>query len=140
MSDPKNNLQTIRDLYAAFAEGNIPAVLETLSPDIEWHEPDGFPYPGTFRGPEDVLNKLFARLAEDWEGWAARPDEFVDGGEVIAVFGEYSGAYRSTRKQMRSPFAHYWRFERGKAREFRTYMDTVLVQRALDGSGDKDGG
>ena len=71
------------------------------------------------------------KLATEWDGWQAAPEEFVAGENVVAVFGHYSGTYRKTEKSMRSPFSHYWRIVEGRVVEFRTYMDTVLVKEAV---------
>ena len=39
-----SNLNKIKAVYDAFAKGDIPSVLATLSADIEWTEAEGFPY------------------------------------------------------------------------------------------------
>ncbi len=33
------NIGIVGRLYAAFAERNIPGIVETLTPDVEWCEP-----------------------------------------------------------------------------------------------------
>ena len=38
------NVQILRDTYAAFAAGDVPAVLSVMSPDIVWNEAENFPY------------------------------------------------------------------------------------------------
>ena len=101
---------------------------------IEWHEAEGFPYGGTYHGPNAVLNNVFMKLATEWEDFQVLPDEYIDGGDTIVVLGHYSGAYKETGKGMRSPFAHVWKIRNGKVCEFRQYTDTVLVQRAMEGA------
>lgn len=41
-----NNTKIIAALYAAFATGDIPTVLGTLTEDVSWTEAEGFPYGG----------------------------------------------------------------------------------------------
>jgi ketosteroid isomerase-like protein len=125
------NLHTVKAVYDGFAKGDIPAVLELLSKEIEWTEAAGFPYGGTYHGPRAVLEGVFMRLGSEWDGFAAVPDEFVDGGETIVVLGEYSGKYKKTGKSFRAKFAHVWRVQGGKAIRFTQYSDTLLVDRAL---------
>ena len=71
------------------------------------------------------------RLGSEWDGLAAVPDEFIDAGGTIVVLGQYSGAYKVTRKSFKANFAHVWKIREGKAISFVQYVDTFLVQQAL---------
>ena len=126
-----SNLDSVRGAYDAFAKGDIPAVLGFLNPDVEWTEAEGFPYGGTYVGPEAVLEGVFMRLGTEWEGFAAVPDEFIDGGDVVVALGEYSWSYKATGKSFRANFAHVWKIREWKAVRFVQYVDTLLVQRAV---------
>ena len=126
-----NNLSSIKAVYKAFATGDIPTVLGTLSSDIAWTEAEGFPYGGTYHGPKAVLEGVFMRLGSEWDGFAAIPDEFIDGGETVVVLGKYSGKYKATGKSMHVNFAHVWKMQYGKAAQFIQYVDTLLVHRAV---------
>ena len=125
------NLDKIKAVYDAFAKGDIPTVLEVLSADIEWTEAEGFPYSGTYHGPNSVLDNVFMRLATEWDAYAAAPAEFIDGGDTVVVLGTYSGTYKATGKGFRAGFAHVWRIKDGKAVSFVQYTDTLLVDKAL---------
>jgi len=129
-----SNLDKIKAVYDALAKGDIPTVLATLSADIEWTEAEGFPYGGTYHGPKAVLEGVFMRLGSEWIGFAAVPHDFVDGGDTIVALGQYSGTYKKTNKSLRADFAHVWNLRDGKAVRFVQYVDTLLVQRALDSS------
>ncbi len=126
-----SNLNSVQGVYDAFAKGDIPAVLGFLSPDIEWTEAEGFPYGGTYIGPSAVLEGVFMRLGTEWDGFAAVPDEFIDGGDAVVALGKYSGTYKATGKGIRANFAHVWKVREGKAIRFVQYVDTLIVQRAL---------
>lgn len=128
---PSSNLSVIKEAYEAFGRGDIPGVLAIMDDEIEWHEAEGFPYGGTYRGPGQVLEGVFMKLGEEWDGFQAVPESFVDGDSVIVALGEYSGTYKETGKSFRAPFAHVWWMEDGKAVRFRQHTDTVLVQAAL---------
>ena len=125
------NLDSVRGVYDAFAKGDVPAVLGFLSPDVKWTEAEGFPYGGTYVGPQAVAEGVFMRLGTEWEGFAAVPDEFIDGGDSVVALGQYSGTYKATGKSFRANFAHVWEVREGKAVRFTQYVDTLLVQRAL---------
>ncbi len=125
------NREVIQSLYDAFARGDMPTALALMDPEIEWTEADGFPYAGTYRGPEAVLNGVFMKLGTEWEGYQAVPDELIDGGDSVVGLGHYSGTYKTTGKSFRAPFAHAWKVRDGKIIRFVQYTDTVLVQQAL---------
>jgi ketosteroid isomerase-like protein len=112
---------------ATFPRGDVPAVLGLMDENIAWREAEGFPYGGLYHGPEAVLNNVFMKLGTEWEGYRAKPGEFIDGG---AAAGTYSGTWLATGKRMEAPFAHVWKMRDGKAYAFRQYTDTVLVPRA----------
>lgn len=126
-----SNLKVVQGVYEAFAKGNIPGVLGILSPDVAWTEAEGFPYAGTYIGPNAVLENVFVRLGTEWDGFAAVADEFIDGGGTVVVLGKYSGTYKATGKSFQANFAHVWKIQGGKAIRFVQYADTLLVHRAL---------
>ena len=81
-----DNAKMIRGLYEAFARGDVPAVLSGFAPEVKWTEAEGFPYGGTYVGPEAVLQGVFMRLATEWDGFAAVPADFVaEAGTVVAL-------------------------------------------------------
>ena len=122
---------TIRGAYDAFAKGDVPAVLAVLDPQVSWTEADGFPYAGTYDGPDAVLQNVFMKLGTEWDGYAAVPSTFITEGDTVVALGEYSGTYKASGKSFKAPFAHVWKFNNGKAVSFNQYTDTVLVQQAL---------
>ncbi|HXG66380.1 MAG TPA: nuclear transport factor 2 family protein [Blastocatellia bacterium] len=126
-----SNVNVIRGAYNAFAKGDVPGVLGILSPNIAWTEAEGFPYGGTYNGPQAVLEGVFMRLGTEWDGFAAVPAEFIDGGDTVVVLGRYSGTYKATGKSFRADFAHVWKIQDRKAIRFVQYVDTLIVQRAL---------
>ena len=126
-----DNLATIRGVYDAFARGDVPAVLAVLATDVSWTEAEGFPYAGTYSGPDAVLNGVFMRLATEWDGFSAVPHEFVAQGDTVVCLGQYGGRYKKTGKSFSAPFAHVWTLRGGKAVRYRQYTDTAVVQSAL---------
>jgi uncharacterized protein len=126
-------LVTIQSLYEAFAKGDVPTVLGSLAADIAWTEAEGFPYGGTYHGPTAVLDGVFMRLATEWDGYAAVPTEFIDGGDTVVALGTYSGRYKATGKSFSAQFAHVWKLRDGQAYRFTQYADTLKVHEALQG-------
>jgi len=125
------NTEIIQGLYAAFATGDIPAVLGLLADNISWTEAEGFPYAGTFVGPNAVLENVFMKLGSEWDGFASVPEELITEGDTVVALGQYSGTCKATGKAFASPFAHIWKMRDGKVHTFRQITDTVLVQAAM---------
>lgn len=126
-----NNLDLLREGYRNLAKGDIPALLAVFDPDIEWTAAKGFPYAGTYRGPDEVTKQIFMKLGTEWNGFSVEPHEFIDAGEKIVVLGTYSGTYKATGKSFKADFAHVWTVRDGKAVKFVQYTDTALIQEAL---------
>lgn len=122
-----DNLKTIQGLYGAFATGDIPTVLAGLSPDIVWNEGENFLYAdgNPYKGPDAVLNGVFARIGAEWDSFAAIPEHWHDAGDTIVVRGRYTGVYKATGKSLNAQFVHVWTLKDGKAVAFQQYTDTL---------------
>jgi hypothetical protein len=125
------NLTLIQNLYAAFATGDVSAVLGALSPELVWNEAENFPYAdgNPYRGPEAVLHGVFARLGSEWDGFTIEDPEFLDAGDTIVMLGRYGGIYKATGTAMNPQVAHVWRVAGGKITCFQQYVDTLAVAR-----------
>ncbi|GII63771.1 ketosteroid isomerase [Sphaerisporangium krabiense] len=125
------NLDAVRGSYEASAAGDVDGLLRLLAPDARWTEMAGFPYGGTYVGPDGVKSEVFSRLGSEWDDYQAVPEQYVDGGDVIVVIGNYRATYRATGKYMDVRFVHVWHCEDGVAKRFEQFTDTALVQQAL---------
>ncbi|TMJ14756.1 MAG: nuclear transport factor 2 family protein [Alphaproteobacteria bacterium] len=130
---PQDNVATIRSLYAAFAAGDVPAVLALMAEDIVWNEAENFPYAdgNPYVGPQAVLEGVFARLGGEWDGFAAVPEEYLDAGETVVVLGRYRGTFKATGRALDAELAHVWRLRDGKAAAFRQFTDTLQAARVM---------
>lgn len=120
--------------YAAVARGDVPGVVDALHPDLHWTEAEGFPYySGTWRSPQEVVDKLLVPLMRDWDGFSAVADDFIEDGDRVVSIGAYAGVAKATGTTMRAPFVHIWHVRDGKLARFDMYTDTWLVRQALQG-------
>ena len=55
----KTNLDIIRSTYDGPSAENGKHLLAALAPDAEWVEAAGFPYAGTYVGPEAIIANVF---------------------------------------------------------------------------------
>jgi ketosteroid isomerase-like protein len=116
----------VRRSYDAFERGDLEAVLGDLDPEIEWHQAQGLPHGGLYRGRDEVRRNVFEPLdAEWWETFSAPPQEFIDGGDRVVVLGRYRGVAKGTGRILDVPFVHVWTVADGRAVTFRQFLDTA---------------
>ena len=129
----RQDVALIRNLYEAFAKGDVPAVLAAMSPDIVWNEAENYPYAdgNPYRGPEAILAGVFARIGSEWDGFAAVAEEYVDGGDTIVVLGRYRGTYRASGRSMDAQMVHVWRLADGRITRFDQRVDTLQSARVM---------
>ena len=128
-----SGVTTVQNLYRLFAEGNLPAFLAKLAPDIGWFEATGFPGVGGRHDGVEAVKSCLMKVATDWDGLSVTPHEFFGEDDRIVVLGETTGKWRATGRAFRSPFAHAWRIRDGRVVEWRGYIDTALAQEAAGG-------
>jgi ketosteroid isomerase-like protein len=127
----KTNLEIIRSTYEGASADNGNNLLAALAPDATWTEAAGFPYAGTYIGPEAIIANVFKRLASEWVDYQAKVHTYLADGDQVAAFGVYSGTYRQTGIAMTATFAHLYRLDQGKIVTMEQYVDSAMVMRAL---------
>ena len=117
----------VQGMYAAFATGDVEAVLGAMAEDIVWNEAENFPYAdgNPYVGPQAVLEGVFARIGADWEYFELDLQDSLQDGNRIAFFGRYNAKHRESGKTMSAQFVHVWKVVDGKAVSFQQYADTA---------------
>jgi len=126
------NVAVIRGIYQAFARGDVAHVLGSMSPDVIWMEAENFPYAdrNPYRGPDAVVAGVFARCMGEWDGFAVRMDDLIDGGDRVVSLGRYGGKHKGTGRSMNPQAVHVWTLKGGMVVAFQQYIDTLDVARA----------
>jgi uncharacterized protein len=129
-----SNVEIVRRSYEAFSRHDMEGVLGDMHPEIVWHQAQGLPHGGIYRGLAEVKKNIFDPLDEEWwDGFTADPDEFLDAGDQVVVVGRYRATAKGTGKQLDVPFVHIWTLDDDKAIRFRQYLDTAGWVGALQG-------
>jgi ketosteroid isomerase-like protein len=127
-----SDVDATRSSYEAFARGDMDAVVADMHPEIEWHQAQGLPHGGFYRGLDEVRRAVFDPLDEEWwDEFSADPEEYLDAGQEVVVLGRYRGRAKRTGKLLDVPFVHIWSFRDGKAIRFRQFLDTAGWNDAL---------
>jgi uncharacterized protein len=127
----RNNIDIVRDHYAASARGDIRAMMAEVSPQVRWTEMAGFPCAGTWIGPQAVVDNVFTVLGQEWDGYRFELERLLDAGDNIVGIGTYHGTFRATGKPMQARVAHVWRLRGGSVVAFEQFTDTLLVRNAM---------
>jgi ketosteroid isomerase-like protein len=119
----ESNVELVRGVYDAFADGDVDAVFAAMKPDIEWDESEGMPYGGVYYGREAIVANVFGPILADVEGFTAAPDEVValDHARVMAR-GRHGGTGAAGPVDAR--FVHIWTVVDGKVSRYEQLADT----------------
>jgi len=99
------NVDIVKSSYDAFARGDLKALIDTLDPEVEWTMAEGFPYAGTYRRHDTVLNGVFKQIAAEWSLFTATMETHIESGDVVVTLGTYKGTYKTTERSFTGPFA-----------------------------------
>lgn len=113
-SEVKRNIETVKAIYSAFGRGDVPAVLATLAPDVDW-ETDagshGIPWLQPGRGHAAAL-RFFEALGANVELTDFRVLGVMGDGEWVVALVAVTVRVRATGKSYREACEpHVWRFD-----------------------------
>ena len=123
-----DNVQVLREGYAAFARQDVPAVMAMFDENIEWSTPESLPFGGNYSGHAGV-GEFFGALASHWQELSVEPVEFIADGDTVVVLVHNRAVGAGGPLDMTS--VHLWRMREGKGVSFTEYMDTARVLKAL---------
>jgi len=120
------NVQIVKDMYAAFGRGDIPTILGKLADDVVWEfeGPSSIAFTGVRRGVAEASG-FFAGIAHDHTDPHLEIQSFIGSGDEVAAFGRYAATMKATGKRVSSPIAHYWKFRDGKVARYVNLTDTA---------------
>ena len=126
-----NHLETVESIYQAFGRGDVAAILEQLSPDVQW---DPWTHHSAQQAGYDLLQARTGRaaVADFFSLLAAQTfHEFkvldiVAGERQAAAELQVDFTYGTTGRRVRDEEVHLWSFGAdGKVTRFRHYIDTA---------------
>src|SRR5258708_30668000 len=132
-SDGTNqNAQLIRDSYAAYARGDINAVVAVLSPDVETVTPSvpGLHSGGAWRGIAGFL-EFVQLVTADLDVKRFEPREIIAQGDKVVGIVNYSAIMKATGRPIEVDLIHVFTISNGKVAKLREYYETHLASEAL---------
>ena len=129
------NTDVVQQGYEAFGRGDIPALLELLTVDVEWTQqgPSVVPFSGTRHGHEGVA-EYFSLLDENLDFEQFEPREFVAQDDTVVVLGMERSVMKSTGRTIEQEWAHVYTLRDGKIAKARFFEDSGAYVAALEAS------
>ena len=128
----QENVQIVKDFFAALGRGDKQGLLALSAEDIEWIIPgEDWPLAGLHRGHAGLEN-LLQKANETVETSFPEPPEFIAQGDRVLVIGVATGKIYATNK----PYKDEWVFDitvrDGKVKHIKEYIDTQALARASE--------
>jgi ketosteroid isomerase-like protein len=121
-----DNVKLVEAVYEGFARGDIQPLLDILDENVEWHEAEHVPYwpGGAYVGPQAVLENVFGRLPQDFDGFTVDVQRLVGCGDTVLTEARYRATFKANGKPLDTQVAHVWDFRDGKVVRWQQYTDT----------------
>jgi ketosteroid isomerase-like protein len=133
----EENVQTVKDFFAAMGSGDRHRLLSLVVEDIEWIIPgEDWPLAGTHRGHAGLVEVL-RKASNEVEMTYPEPPEFVAQGDRVLVVGVATGKIKATNRAFKDNWVFDITVRNGKVTNIREYLDTQALARAsqMDASG-----
>ena len=127
----QENTRIVQQAYENFKKGDLPALLNLYSDDIDWRLPkiENMPWFESRKGRQKTA-EFFQSLAEAQDVLTFNPREFIAQGDKVVALGDYSWRVKATGREFGSEWAHVWAVRNGKLAGFREYSDTAAASNA----------
>jgi len=125
------NTETVKQVYERFMAGDVPGILSTFDPDVEFRLAEGHPYCPDGRplhGATEIVEGFFKKADGQWDRWTILPHAILETEDAVIVEGRYHGVYKPTGKHMDVQVCHVWKFRAGMITSFHQYLDTARLQ------------
>lgn len=129
-----NNLATVQQIYACFAQGDIPGILAKLADNVTFFNganPDVAPFGGTFRGKDGVL-QFFQNLGATTQTTHFEPSNFKEEGGKIVNDVRHDGIITPTGNPFSVSVLFTWSFnEAGQVTDWKGTGDFSSINNAF---------
>jgi uncharacterized protein len=121
----EQSIQTVKVAFDDFLKGDIQAILDGCTDDIEWgaHYNPTVPYGKTYEGKAGAA-EFFKTLSESVNYTRFEPKEYYADGDKVFVRGYHQAVVKSTGKTFGHNFLMEFTIRGGKVSRFFAYVDT----------------
>jgi hypothetical protein len=128
----QENVQTVKDFFAAMGRGDKQGLLALSAENIEWIIPgEDWPLAGTHRGHAGLAD-LLQKASKMVETSFPKPPEFVAQGDRVLVVGFATGRIKASNRTFEDDWVFAITVQNGKVTNIREYIDTQALARASE--------
>jgi uncharacterized protein len=128
----EQNINTVKLAFDNFLKGDVPAILNACTDDIEWgsHNNPTVPYGRTYHGKAGAA-EFFKTLSDSVNYTRFEPKEYYADRNKVFVEGYHEAKIKSTGKTFGHDFVMEFTIRDGKVSKFFAYVDTNDQARAF---------
>lgn len=107
-----SNLATVQQIYACFAQGDVPGILACLADDVTFFngsDPKVTPFGGEFRGKDEVV-RFFTNLGTTTQTTYFAPSNFREEQGKVLNDVQHDGIVKTTGKPFSVQALFSWEF------------------------------
>ena len=126
----EQNLQIVKDAYAAKARGEPQGFTASFTDDTEIHEVASLPYGGIYKGTQS-FQTVIGNVLEHFSSLKFTKHNIISSGDNVVSWGDLDLVGRSTGKAVTITLVEIWTIVDGKTRKLDViYGDTAAALRA----------
>jgi ketosteroid isomerase-like protein len=129
------NIKTIMGVYEAFGRGDVAAILDAVTSDVDWAaeaDPAVAPWHGVRHGQEAVA-AFFGEFGSTMEVEEFTPVSIAANDTDVLSVVQFRARSRATGKTAAMHLHHFFKFRDGKIAYYRGTEDTAQTQAVLQG-------
>jgi uncharacterized protein len=129
------NIKTITEVYEAFGRGDVAAILDTVTDDVDWAAEavsTAAPWYGVRHG-KDAVAEFFTGFGSTMEVLEFTPVSVAANETDVLTVVRFRARSRGTGKTAEMDLHHYFKFRDGKIAYYRGTEDTAQTETVLRG-------
>jgi ketosteroid isomerase-like protein len=128
----RENVEIVRRVCQAFAEGDLDTVYDLVAPDVEWDfsHADTWPEEQIYRG-YDSIAEFFDKWVDGWEDYRFEVEDIIDAGDKAVAIVRDEGRGKSSGIRLERRHAEVWTFREGKVVRIEPFDDRAEALEAV---------
>jgi ketosteroid isomerase-like protein len=128
----RENVEIVRRVAEAFAEGDSDTVFALVAPEIEWNfsHADTWLEEQVYRG-YDAITEFFGKWTEGWEDYRFEVEEIIDAGDRVVAIVRDEGRAKSSGIKVERRHGEVWTVRDGRVVKIEPFDDAADALEAV---------